>query len=713
MFNRSSEDGRVWYAARMKRLLLIALVACGDNKPAPQVPVLPPPGAVAETPPSAPVPEPAQPRPMGHPSNDLIPRAVVFGNPERLSLRISPDGKQLSWLAPKDGVMNVWVAPVGKPDQARAVTSDTTRPIRQYFWAHTSKHLLYLQDSGGDENYHVFRVDLSDGKTTDVTPFKGARAEVVKIDPRQPTTMVVSINDRDPKAFDLYKVDLLTAKRTMIAQNNDGFAGFEVDDNLAVRLAEKKLPDGSTQLLVPDAKAGVVTWKPFDTIPFEDADTTEVVAFAPAGKAVYVKDSRGRDTAALVSIDLATKKQTVIAEDPRSDSANVIIHPTKRTLQAVSFNYLKESWKVLDPSIQKDLDNLAKLDGGEVHIVSRTLDDRTWVVATTSEQHPLRFYLWDRAKQKGAFQFAAQPELEKQPLVKMTPVEIKARDGLTLVSYLSLPPKADPEGDGKPKTAVPMVLYVHGGPWARDRWGYEPYHQILANRGYAVLSVNYRGSTGFGKKFLNAANLQWSKAMHDDLLDAIGWAVQQGVTAKDSVCILGGSYGGYATLVGLAMTPDVFRCGVDIVGPSNLMTLLASIPPYWAPIVATFHTRVGNPEVPEGKALLAAASPLSRAAEIKRPLLIGQGANDPRVKQAESEQIVAAMKAHHLPVTYIVFPDEGHGFARPVNKIAFFGAAEAFLSAHLGGMYLPLTKGEVEASSMQIKEGTDGIPGLP
>jgi dipeptidyl aminopeptidase/acylaminoacyl peptidase len=334
-------------------------------------------------------------------------------------------------------------------------------------------------------------------------------------------------------------------------------------------------------------------------------------------------------------------------------------------------------------------------------------------VATTSEQHPLRFYLWDRAKQKGTFVFASQPELEKQPLVKMTPLEIKTRDGLTLVSYLSLPSKADPDGDGKPNSTVPMVLYVHGGPWSRDRWGYEPIHQILANRGYAVLSVNYRGSTGFGKKFLNAANLQWSKAMHDDLLDAIGWAVQQGVTAKDSVCILGGSYGGYATLVGLAMTPDVFRCGVDIVGPSNLMTLLASIPPYWTPIVATFHSRVGNPETAEGKALLAAASPLTHAADIKRPLLIGQGANDPRVKQAESEQIVAAMKAHHLPVTYIVFPDEGHGFARPMNNIAFFGATEAFLSAHLGGMYLPLTKAEVEASTMQIKDGKNGIPGLP
>jgi len=706
----------VWYAGSMKRLLLIALVACGGSKPAAQGPAPEPaPGPVAEAlpPVSPPAPAPAPPPPAGHPRNDLIPRAVIFGNPERTALQISPDGKQLSWLAPKDGVLNVWVAPAGKMDQAKAVTADTTRPIRQYFWAYTNKQILYLQDTGGDENFHVFRVDVADGKTTDLTPYKGARSSIIAMNPRQPTTLLVSSNDRDAKVFDVYKVDLLTAKRTLVVQNTDGFAGFEVDHDMAIRLAQKKLPDGSTQILVPETKGGIMTWKLFDTIAFEDADTTGFVEFAPSGKAVYMNDSRGRDTAALVSLDLATKKETVVAEDPKADSANVIIHPTKHTLQAVSFNYLKETWKVLDTSIQKDLDNLAKLDGGEVHIMSRTLDDKTWVVATTSEQHPGHYYLWDRAKQHGTFLFAVRPELEKQPLVKMTPVEIKARDGLTLVGYLSLPVAADPDGDGKPNSAAPMVLYVHGGPWARDSWGYNPIHQLLANRGYAVLSVNYRGSTGFGKKFLNAGNLQWGKTMHTDLLDAVAWAVQQGATTKDHVCIMGGSYGGYATLAGLAMTPDEFRCGVDLVGPSNLLTLLATIPPYWGPLVATFHTRMGNPETAEGKALLIAASPLTHAADIKRPLLIGQGANDPRVKQAESEQIVAAMKSHHLPVSYIVFPDEGHGFARPENNTVFFGAAEAFLSAHLGGSYLPLTKAEIEASTMQIKDGRDGIPGLP
>ncbi len=690
-------------------LLWIALVACGGSQSAPQVvqPEAPAP-VVADMPAPAPVPAAS----VGHPNPDLIPRTTLFGNPERVAVQLSPDGKQLSWLAPKDGVLNVWVAPVGKLDQARAVTSDTKRPIRRYQWAYSNRHILYHQDTGGDENYHVFRVDLGDGKTTDLTPYAGARAEVADVNSRKPTTLLISVNDRDPKAFDLYRVDLLTGKRTLVVQNDEGFGGFSIDHDMVPRLALKKLPDGVTQLLTPQSKAPTTKWKVFETIAFEDADTTGVVGFSPDGKSIYLTDSRGRDTSALVGLDLATKKSTLIAEHAQADSGEILTHPSRHTLQAVQFDYLKPTWKVLDRAIQKDFDELGKLDAGELQILSRTLDDKTWVVATSSEQHPARYYLWDRAKQQSTFLFSARPELEKLPLVKMTPVEIKARDGLTLVSYLSLPAGTDPDGDGKPSAAVPMVLFVHGGPWARDNWGYSSVHQLLANRGYAVLSVNYRGSTGFGKKFLNAANLQWGKAMHTDLLDAVAWATQQGVTAKDTVCIMGGSYGGYATLAGLAMTPDVFRCGVDIVGPSNLLTLLSTIPPYWASLVAVFHSRMGDPGTPEGKALLTAASPLTHAAKIKRPLLIAQGANDPRVKQSESEQIVAAMEAHKLPVTYLLFPDEGHGFARPENNMAFFGAAEAFLSVHLGGSYLPLSKAELEASTMQVKDGKGSVPGL-
>jgi len=690
-------------------LLAPLLLACGGGKPAaPAGPAADEAATRAASPPPTPA-APELPPATGTPKEDLIPRSVLFGNPERAAVQISPDGKTLSWLAPKDGVLNVWVAPVGKLDQARAVTSDTKRPIRRYRWAYTGKHILYLQDAAGDENFHIFRVDVADGKTTDLTPYPKARAGIVDLSDQQPTTLIVQINDRNPEAMDLYKVDLLTGARELLVQNNEELVDYTLDHKLRVRLATKKLPDGATQLLEPDGKA----WKLIDTIPFEDAETTGVLGFAPGDEALYLTESRGRDTAALVKLELKTKQRTVLAEDVKADAGDVIVHPTKHNLQAVAFEYERVRWQVLDKAIEKDLAALAKLDGGEVQITARTLDDKTWVVATSSEQRPGRYYLWDRGKQRATFLFSVRPELDRQPLVKMWPVQIKARDGLVLVSYLSLPAAADPDGDGRASAPVPMVLWVHGGPWSRDSWGFDSVHQLLANRGYAVLSVNYRGSTGFGKKFLNAGNLEWSKRMHDDLLDAVDWAVKSGAAPRDKICIAGGSYGGYATLVGVAMTPTVFRCGVDIVGPSSLLTLLASIPPYWAPNVAVFHSRMGNPGTPEGKALLEAASPLTHAAKIARPLLIAQGANDPRVKQAESEQIVAAMKRHGLPVSYVLFPDEGHGFARPENSIAFFATMEAFLSAHLGGVYLPIAKAELDASSMQLKEGRRGIPGLP
>ena len=692
----------------MNRVLpVLLLVACGGT-PTQVVPVASP----DPTPDPLPKPEQAAPTPVakavGKPRTDLIPRGLLFGNPERVAVRVSPDGKQLSWMAPQNGVMNVFVAPIDKLDQAKAVTAETTRPIPGYFWAFTGKHLLYQQDVGGDENFHLFKVDLTDGKTSELTPSKGARAELAGLDPKFPNKVWVTINDRDAKVFDLYEYDLATGKRTIVMQNDDGYAGFTLDNANQVRFASKKNPDGSTAIVMRDGKA----WKPFDTIPFEDAETTGIAGFSPDNKSLYLTESRGRDTAAFVEVNLATKKQKVLAEHPKADVGSVIVHPTKHTIQAIAFDPGRVTWKILDKSIEKDLAALAKLDdGADVNLTSRTLDDKKWVVATTSDRKS-SYYLWDRAAQKATFLFSPMPKLFEQPLVKMSTVTIPARDGLELVSYLTLPKTADPDEDGKANSPAPMVLLVHGGPWARDDWGFNPLHQQLANRGYAVLSVNFRGSTGFGKKFLNAANLQWGKAMHDDLLDAVAWAVKQGIAPKDKICIAGGSYGGYATLAGLTMTPDVFACGVDIVGPSNLLTLLGSIPPYWAPFVAVFHTRMGNPNTDAGKAILVQASPLTHAAKIARPLLIGQGANDPRVKQAESEQIVAAMKKHKLPVSYVLFPDEGHGFRRPENNIAFFAVMEAFLSAHLGGFYQPITPEELKATTMQVKDGKDGIPGL-
>jgi dipeptidyl aminopeptidase/acylaminoacyl peptidase len=377
-------------------------------------------------------------------------------------------------------------------------------------------------------------------------------------------------------------------------------------------------------------------------------------------------------------------------------------------VQAYSVNYLKTEWVALDPGIEQAFAFLRERLDGEFGVQSRTEADDKWLVWHDPLTGPMRTLLYDRVAGTLEEFYVTRPELEGAPLRPMHPVEIPSRDGLTLVSYLTLPPGSEGERPGDP---VPMVLLVHGGPWARDGYGFNRMHQLLANRGYAVLSVNFRGSTGFGKAFVNAGNLEWGARMHDDLIDAVDWAVAQGVAQKDKVAIMGGSYGGYATLAGLTFTPEVFACGVDIVGPSNLETLLETIPPYWAPMVKQFHERMGNPNTPEGLQLLKDRSPLHKADRIVRPLLIGQGANDPRVKQAESDQIVAAMERARIPVTYVVFPDEGHGFARPENNLAFNAIAEAFLASCLGGRAEPFG-GEVAKSTAEIKTGRELVEGL-
>lgn len=655
---------------------------------------------------------PEAPVAKGNPRTDLIPRQVLFGNPERAGVQISPDGKYLSWLAPSAGVMNVWIAPADKLDQAKPVTADKTRPVRRYFWAYNPKYLLYLQDKGGDENFHLHRVDVSTGEVTDLTPIEGARADVYGLSPKKPNVIMIGLNDRDPKVFDVHQIDLTTGKRSLVVQNDQAFVGFELDTNLDVRFGQQMKPDGSMAVLAYAPKTKT-SWAPYDVIAGDDMMTTGMIGFDKTSTSYYAYDSRGRDTGALYKVNAKTKKKTLLYEDKRVDIGGVMMHPTERTIQAVEIDYDKPTYVVIDPKVKKDLAAIEKLSPGVAQVASRTLDDKTWIVAVDTDVGSPRYYRWDRRKQKGEFLFSARPALDDQPLVPMHPVVIPSRDKLELVSYLTLPKSADADGDGKAEKPAPMVLLVHGGPWARDHWGYNPLHQLLANRGYAVLSVNYRGSTGFGKGFINASNLQWSKKMHDDLLDAVAWAVAAKVAPKDQVCIMGGSYGGYATLVGLAMTPDVFACGVDIVGPSNIITLLETIPPYWAPMLALFHARVGNPSTPAGKQALMEASPLTHASRIKRPLLIGQGANDPRVKQSESDQIVKALQAKQIPVSYVLFPDEGHGFARPENSIAFWAVTEAFLSVHLGGFFQPITDEELKASTMKVPAGRAWLPGLP
>jgi dipeptidyl aminopeptidase/acylaminoacyl peptidase len=411
-------------------------------------------------------------------------------------------------------------------------------------------------------------------------------------------------------------------------------------------------------------------------------------------------------------VDLASGKTTVLGASEQADVETIWTDPRTRVPQAYTVNYLKPEITVLAPSVKKDVEFLTKELGDGFGVTNRTLDDSLWTVAADDAQAPATSYLYDRKAGKLTKLFDQRPALTKAPLVPMQSVEIKARDGLTLPSYLSLPPGSDANGDGIPESPVPLVLNVHGGPWARDSYGFDNEHQWLANRGYAVLSVNYRGSTGFGKSFVNASNKQWGAKMHDDLIDAVDWAVKQKVSTKEKVAIYGGSYGGYSTLVGLTMTPDTFACGVDIVGPSNLQTLIATIPPYWKSFFEEFASRVGDPRTEEGKKLLAERSPLTHAEAIKKPLLIGQGANDPRVKQAESDQIVNSMKAKNLPVTYVLYPDEGHGFARPANRTSFYAIAEGFLSQCLGGRYEPVGN-DFKGSSVKVLEGAQYVPGLP
>ena len=637
----------------------------------------------------------------------LIPRKVLFGNPDRAGAKISPDGKHLSWLAPREGVMNVFVAPVNDLAKARPVTYDQKRGIRTYNWTYSGSHLLYIQDTGGDEDFHLYRVDLAADKTDDLTPLQKVRAQISGMSPRRPKEILVGINDRDPRFHDVYLLNLDTASKELL-QKNEGFSGFLIDDDYKVRFAMKFSPDGGNLVLQPDGKRG---WSEFAKIPMADTLTTNPVGFDKSGELLYLIDSRGRNTGTLTTLDLKTSKQTVIAEDARTDIGNIMLHPTEKNLQAVSFTYDRTRWQFFDEKIKTDFDVLAKVANGEISLTSRTLDDQTWIVAFLMDNGPVRYYRYDRPTRKAEFLFTSRKSLEGLPLQKMHAREVKSRDGMTLMCYLTLPPGVDPDGDGVPQQPAPTVLLVHGGPWGRDDWGFNPLHQQMANRGYAVLSVNFRGSTGFGKTFLNAGNQEWAGKMHDDLIDAVTWAKDQKIADPSKIAIMGGSYGGYATLVGLTFTPDVFACGVDIVGPSNILTLLSTIPPYWAPTVQLFKDRVGDFTSEEGKKFLTERSPLTRVANIKRPLLIGQGANDPRVKQAESDQIVKAMGEKGIPVTYVLFPDEGHGFARPENSLAFQAVAEAFLAKHLGGRFEPIGD-DFENSSMTAPAGADGVPGL-
>ncbi len=640
--------------------------------------------------------------------NPLIPRKIFFGNPDKASAQISPDGHNIAYLAPRDGVLNVWVAPISELESAQPVTSDTGRGIRFYTWAYTNRHILYIQDKDGDENWRLFSVDLATEEEMDLTPFDDVQTQFKKISPNFPDEIVIGLNKRVPEFHDIYRLNIATGAMVLLEQN-DSFMDFVVDGDYRLRFALQMTPDGGAEINMASEEGG---WKLWETIPPEDLVTTDMVGLDKSGSIIYMKDSRGRNTSAVIARKLADETSTLLAEDALADAHDVVLHPTEKHVQAVSFVFERKSWQIVDDSIEGDLSYLRTIADGELEIVSRTLDDDFWVVSYLVDDGPLRYYLYDRQKHTAEFLFTNRKDLEGQSLVKMHSAVIKSRDGLDLVVYYSLPLNSDSTGDHIPDQPLPMVLFPHGGPWARDFWGYDPMQQWLANRGYAVMYVNFRSSTGFGKAFTNAGDFEWGGKIIEDQADAVQWAISQGIADPQSVAIGGGSFGGYSTLAGLTFFPDLYACGFDIVGPSNLITLLESIPPYWKPMQDIFKNRVGDINTKEGRALLKKHSPLTYVDQIRRPLLIGQGENDPRVKQAEADQIVEAMKEKDIPVTYVLYPDEGHGFARPENNLSFFAVAEAFLATSLQGRFEPVGD-DFAGSSIQILEGAEQVPGLP
>jgi dipeptidyl aminopeptidase/acylaminoacyl peptidase len=608
---------------------------------------------------------------------ELIPRAILFGNPEKASPQVSPDGTRMAYIAPVNNVLNVWVGTIGQDDY-RPVTQDTERGVRFYAWAADNRHILYIQDVKGDENWRLYATDLESGETRDLTPFEQVQARVVARDKHFPNELLVGLNKDNAQAHDVYHLDLATGDLTQVAKNPGNILGWVVDAYFKVRGALAMAPDGSgdTELLARASEdAG---WEKLLTWDAEDNQTSGPVDFTLDGASLFLLDSRGVNAGRLVKMEIATGAISVIAEDPDYDVSNVMRHPDTREIQAVAFEKDRLEWIVLDEAIRADFEYIRTLHRGDFAVSSRDDADATWIVAFTTDNGPVSYYAYDRASRKATFLFDNQPALRRYTLSTLEPISFTTRDGMTIHGYLTLPPGSDGKN-------LPLVLYVHGGPWARDTWGYRPDAQWFANRGYACLQVNYRGSSGYGKHFMNAGNKEWGGKMHDDLVDAVQWAIAQGIADPQKVAIFGGSYGGYATLVGATFTPDLFCCAVDIVGPSNLVTFIQAIPPYWKPLLSLFHQRVGNPETE--KELLKSRSPLYKVDQIRIPILIGQGANDPRVKQAESEQIVEAMKNKGIPYQYMLFPDEGHGFARPENRLTFFAAAEKFLAEHMGGRF--------------------------
>jgi dipeptidyl aminopeptidase/acylaminoacyl peptidase len=628
----------------------------------------------------------------------LVPREILFANPARTDPKVSPDGSQLSWLAPdKSNTLNVWTSALDGTN-AHCVTNETGDPIEWYTWAGDGKHVLYLHDNAGDEIPHLFSADLTNGNVRDLTPFRGVRAQNVLTNSRQPAAALVAMNLRDRTKFDMYRVDLETGAIKLEAQNPGDVLTWRADNNFVLRAATAF--DGTTgRTIIRVRDAADKPWRDLVVMPFERAlfagqvvNGSLVVGFDSDNKSLLIVSALHSDKGRLVRVDLQDGHEIgVLAENPQCDvefvdvgrlgmEPGVILHPVTDALQAVEFNYTAPHWSFLDPKLKTDFEMINREAPGFIDLVSRDNSDRTWIVAIRQSDAPGKFYTFNRDTKKLTPLFDENPDLAKFKLAAKQPVVIKARDGLELVSYLTTPVGIEPK-------KLPMVLLIHGGPWDRDSNDYDQEVQFLANRGYAVLQVNYRGSTGFGIKFFNAGNLQVGLGMVEDLFDAARWAVDQGIADPKRIAAMGGSMGGFATLRALEMRPDLFACGVDEFGPADEAIGLRLFPKYWPNIIARWRRREGDADHDEN--WNRKISPLYHVDAIRAPLLIGQGKNDPRVNIENADAMVAALRKGKREVTYVVYADEGHGFARPENQFDFYGRVEEFLAKHLGGRAEP------------------------
>jgi dipeptidyl aminopeptidase/acylaminoacyl peptidase len=585
---------------------------------------------------------------------------------------ISPNGKQIAFLAPDHNRLNIWVCETGAPiDSAKLVTHDSERGISDFRWTRDSRWLLYNQDFAGDENFHIFRVDPSapNKPAVDLTPFKGAQAKIVNLPNDAPNSALILWNNRDPHSLDLGVLDITNGAYMMVAKNAPHKEAYLFDSHGEIAAYSKRTLNGKVDIMVRDSESGDRTVTTYET-----EDHVTLWGFNANRSALFLSISRGSNTKRLTALDVKTGEETVIDEDPEYDLSEVLM--TRRTHQLVGVAYEKEHFEIkpLTPEFKHDLEILSKALAGPVHLGSMTDDEQRWIVYTTSPTDPGSIYLYDRSLGKVSLLGRPCPWLKREALAEMKPIAFNSRDGWKLHGYLSLPRGVEPHG-------LPTIVMVHGGPNARDTWGFHPTVQFLANRGYAVLQINFRGSTGYGDKFSRAGDREWGGKMLDDVIDGARWVVKQGVADPKRMAVFGGSFGGYAALSALAFHPKVFACGVDLSGPSNLITFLQNQPPYWADARASFTRRVGDPE--KDADFLRSRSPLFSAKNIEAPVFIAQGENDPRVKRSESDQMVEALRKNGKSVEYLLMADEGHDFATPENNLELFQRIEAFLEKYL------------------------------